>query len=646
MMRSFPVVLLILGAIVSCQGENHVNRPISKVVNLLKKMADELENEAEADDKIYADMQCWCTTNDGEKTDAIAAAEKKIKALNASIEELTATSSRLGAEIEEHGTEIEEQTSSLNAAIEQRKKEVENFKADEADLLNSIDGLTRAKEALAKHNPQSELLQTALGDLPRRYLSLLQLNQPVAAKSYNNRSGEIFGVLSNMLETFQDNLTSSQDEENSRQSDFEKLKASKEAEIAATTELKNTKEVAKGDTDSKNNADKKDLKETKETLSGDESFLLDLKERCRLTDREYENRVKTRGDEIDAVHKAIEILNSDEAHENFANTVHSTSFLQTRVSGSMRLRGISAARVLAIAGEKYSNPRLMMLAAATRLNAFTKVKAAIDTMINDLRKEKEDEVKLRDWCVASLNENAKDKKDEENEQEQLTASVGDHTNEIKRLSDEIADLKSRVSTANKNLKHASEEREKENIEFQQMVSEQHAAQATLKRAIEVLSAFYEKQGEALIQQDPAGPAPPVGFKAYEKNSASKAVLAMINQVAEDSEALVKEAVQDETEAQITYETFTNETNKSVERMRHETQTKKGQKAKKEGERSSDHRALTASKKELASLEQKDKDLHGNCDFVLRNFTLRQESRDQEVEALQKAKAILSGSKFS
>ena len=32
--------------------------------------------------------------------------------------------------------------------------------------------------------------------------------------------------------------------------------------------------------------------------------------------------------------------------------------------------------------------------------------------------------------------------------------------------------------------------------------------------------------------------------------------------------------------------------------------------------------------------------------VLKNFDIRQEARDQEVEALRQAKAILSGAKFS
>ena len=35
----------------------------------------------------------------------------------------------------------------------------------------------------------------------------------------------------------------------------------------------------------------------------------------------------------------------------------------------------------------------------------------------------------------------------------------------------------------------------------------------------------------------------------------------------------------------------------------------------------------------------------DCDFVMKNFEIRQTGRDEEIEALKQAKAILSGAKF-
>ena len=39
------------------------------------------------------------------------------------------------------------------------------------------------------------------------------------------------------------------------------------------------------------------------------------------------------------------------------------------------------------------------------------------------------------------------------------------------------------------------------------------------------------------------------------------------------------------------------------------------------------------------------DLHGSCDYILKNFDARQAARSAEIDALGEAKAILSGAKF-
>merc|ERR1719502_2576017 len=79
--------------------EDAKNRPVSKVITLLKDMQKELEAEAKADQEVYDTFACWCETNEKEKSKAIADAEAKINDLNTMIEELTAASARLNSEI-------------------------------------------------------------------------------------------------------------------------------------------------------------------------------------------------------------------------------------------------------------------------------------------------------------------------------------------------------------------------------------------------------------------------------------------------------------------------------------------------------------------------------------------------------------------
>ena len=56
--------------------------------------------------------------------------------------------------------------------------------------------------------------------------------------------------------------------------------------------------------------------------------------------------------------------------------------------------------------------------------------------------------------------------------------------------------------------------------------------------------------------------------------------------------------------------------------------------------------LSSTQVELEQLANFKADLHKSCDFVLKNFEIRQEARDEEIEALRQAKAILSGADFN
>jgi len=63
------------------------------------------------------------------------------------------------------------------------------------------------------------------------------------------------------------------------------------------------------------------------------------------------------------------------------------------------------------------------------------------------------------------------------------------------------------------------------------------------------------------------------------------------------------------------------------------------------DKSQAEQTLDSTETELEQLANAKADLHKACDFVLKNFDIRQEARDQEVEALRQAKAILSGADF-
>merc|ERR1711957_30077 len=152
-------------------------------------------------------------------------------------------------------------------------------------------------------------------------------------------------------------------------------------------------------------------------------------------------------------------------------------------------------------------------------------------------------------------------------------------------------------------------------------------------------------GSFVQKQEPVGPPPPPGFEGYKKNAASGGVMSMIEQIINDAKAMEAEAIRSEEDAQKAYEDFVKETNASIEAKSKDIVNKSEEKAKAESDLVEAQKEKESAVLELEQLSNYNAQLHQSCDFVLKNFDLRQTARDEEVEALRQAKAILSGAKF-
>merc|ERR1719421_1397864 len=146
----------------SFDAESAKNRPVSKVITLLKDMQKQLEKEGEEDQKIYDKMACWCTTNDKKKTKAIEDGNARIQDLTAAIEEGSGKSAQLTTEIGNLEKEVAKNQAALDKATSMRQKQLAEFNAEEKDLLQSIGSLKSAVTVLKKHN---SFLQTRSSEM-------------------------------------------------------------------------------------------------------------------------------------------------------------------------------------------------------------------------------------------------------------------------------------------------------------------------------------------------------------------------------------------------------------------------------------------------------------------------------------------------
>merc|ERR1719284_1741802 len=637
-------------------------------------MQAQLEKEAEEDEEVYEKVACWCETNDKEKTQAIADAEALITELTSAIEEGRATSAKLNTEIKNLEAEIAKNQEALDKATAMRQKELAEFNEEEKDMLQSIGALKSAIVVLSKHHPSlaqvpsetllsmaasidhqfkkhKDLLMSTVTPSQRKAIAAFVQSpgdyfdaEPTFKQSYAPQSGQIFGILKQMKETFETNLSSAQKEEMQAQAAYEDLKAAKEAEIKAGTELKDTKTQELADTDEKLAQSKTDLEDTRNSLSADQKFLMNLKETCQMPDQEWEERQKSRAEEIKAVSEALAILSSDDAHDTFTRTFN---FVQTKVETTDHKNREKASALLFKAAKVNGNPRLAALAARVRLDAFTKVKAAIDEMIAALLKEKADEIKHKDFCTEGLNTNERETELKARDISELEAEISDLTTTIDELTKSIATLEAEIAEMQTQLKRAGEDREMENSDFQKTVADQRATKELLTKALGVLSAVFAKKFlQMSAKQEPVGPPPPPGFKEYKQSSGAGGVMGMLEQIMRDTETLEAEAIKAETDAQKAYETYVKDTNKSIEEKTRDITNKTEEKSTAEADKVAAEEAKETAMNEHQQLMNENADLHKSCDFTLKNFDIRQTARDQEVEALRQAKAILSGAKFA
>jgi hypothetical protein len=151
-------------------------------------------------------------------------------------------------------------------------------------------------------------------------------------------------------------------------------------------------------------------------------------------DAQFAARQQERADETTAVSEAIKVLTDDDSRELLAKTVTFTQF--TSKSEERRSRAATVLRNaskkapswddLAFAWQGQRKPvvsmapkqQLATLAVRAQLDAFTKVKKAMDEMTAQIKDQMAEDLKHRDFCIDEFNTNDKNtvKKTHEHEE--------------------------------------------------------------------------------------------------------------------------------------------------------------------------------------------------------------------------------------
>jgi len=681
-----------------CEGASSITalnaNPIRKVVTMLQMMQNKIGAEAKKEEDLFEKFMCYCQTGIGDLKTAIDAAGVKIPQVESALKEGAAELAQLKADTAGAQATRTECKEAIGAATSLREKEAATYAKVSADYNANIAAMSKAIAAIEKG--AGGFLQTTSASVVKKLsismdLSSADRDQIVSFLSnsqgseYAPASGQITGILKQMLETMEADLADATKAEEGSIANFDALVAAKEAEIAAATKAVEDKLTRAGNLGVEISTMKEDLDDTSKSMLEDKKFLAELEKGCATKQAEWDARCKVRTEELLALADTIKMLNDDDALELFKKTLPGASaFLQVQVSDKeVRSKAASALKT----GSPDFRLDLISLAIKGKKVSMTKFIKMVDDMVVLLGKEQGDDEAKKEMCEKELDKSEDDLKVTETAISDLEKELEDTKEEVATLTDEIATLQQGIKDLDNQVEEATVNRKEENEDYTALLASNTAAIELIGMAKNRMQKFYNPSmykappkrelseeeritlnmggtlaptaapggiagtgvSVGLIQAHSHGapPPPPETFGAYSKKSEeSNGVMAMMDAMVADLEKELQEAEFEETDSQSEYETLMKD---SAEKRTQDSKSitdNEGTKADDEAAIQTMTEERTAKMKEAMATIDVIQGLHADCDWLLKNFDVRKEARTGEIDALKKAKAVLSGADFS
>jgi len=671
---------------VSGSSQLKVN-PIRRVVTMLQNMQKKIETEGEKEEALFEKFMCYCKNGKGALVASVEAAKGKNEQLIASIEETGSQLKQTKADLKSAQASRAEAKAAVAKATALREKEAAGFAKESGDAKTNIAATKKATAAIEK-GAGGAFLQTSTGSVLKQLsitMDLSSMDREVLTSfltqsgEYAPASGQITGILKQMSDTMEADLASITSEEEASIKDFNGLMAAKAKEINALTKEIEAKTARVGELGVQLVTEKEDLDDTSKSLMEDEQFLKDLEKDCATKDDEWAVRSKLRAEELLALADTIKILNDDDALELFKKALPAASLLQVQFTS----KAVKARALVAL--QKSSGDfrlNLISLALKGKKVSFDKVLVMIDNMSALLKSEQVNDNDKKEYCESMIDKTEDKVKELELSISDLAKAVADAKESIATLAEEIASLEDGIKALDKQVAEATEQRKEEHADSVETLTSDNAAKELIGIAKNRMNKFYNPKlhkaapkrelseaeqitvnngGTLAPTAAPGGiagtgvtalsqvapPPPPETFGAYAKKSGeSGGVIAMMDMMIADLDKEITEIEVEEKEAQKEYEQFIGDSAAKRALDAKSIADKEGVKADTEAKLLKDEEEKTATTKEAMATHQYLGEVHADCDWLLTNFATRKEARAGEVDALTKAKAVLSGADFS
>jgi len=325
----------------------------------------------------------------------------------------------------------------------------------------------------------------------------------------------------------------------------------------------------------------------------------------------------------------------------------------------------------------------IMLSLRGKKVGFEKVIGLIDNLVEQLKKEQTSDNDKKEYCLKQFDITEDKHKVLTKTISYLEKAIAESEESIIATKADIEALDDGIKALDKSVTEATEQRKEENEDYTALLASDSAAKELLGFAKNRLNKFYnpklykapEKKelseedqatlaaggtlapteapggiagtGIGLVQTGVAPPPPPESVGAYSKKSEeSGGIISLIDMLIKDLEKELTEAKLSEKDSQADYEKMLEDAKVKRAEDSKTLTDKEGALADLDTAHEQQKGDKAQSDKEMGSLNEFSHTLHTECDFLLKYFDMRKEARDQEIDALEKAKAVLSGADFS
>jgi len=576
-----------------------------------------------------------------------------------------------------------------------RSTEAAAFAKESGDLKTNIGALNKAIPAIDK-GMSGGFLQTTAASVVRGLSISMDMSSvdrdlltsflsAGASSSYSPKAGEISGILKTMLDEMSADLKDVTDKENSSIVAFDELVGAKKKEIDALTKAIESKSIRVGELGVKIAEMKNDLTDTQEDLIESKKFLGDLAVNCENKKKEWSMYKKMQGEELLALADTIKILNDDDALELFKKTLPGSASSLVQVAVTDLVVQKKALNVLKAVRSGGKDPRVDLLEVALRGGkiGFGKIIKMIDELVVTLKKEQEEDNAKKGWCEGELDKTEDAKKGLLQDESDLETAIDDAKESISTLKVEIEALDDGIKALDKEVADATETRKAEHEDYVETLSGNTAAVDLLNFAKNRLNKFYNPSqykappkrelsedeqitlnmggtlapteapggiagtGIGLVQGGAAPPPPPAADLAYKtKGEESSGVIRMIDLLVNDVEKELTEMKLEEKDAQGDYEKFMSDAAAKRAEDSKSMNDKESTLAETQEDLINNEENLKNKRTNLMENEKYLGELHAECDWLLKYFDMRKEARTNEIDALGKAKDVLSGADYS